>query len=88
MKLNVDGSSLGNPGCSGAGGVIKDHSGKLIRYFAEHIGFGSSNYAEGMELLLGLQIVKSLNLVNVDIELDSMIFFPTGAESSLWSMVF
>ncbi|XP_035540253.1 uncharacterized protein LOC118344233 [Juglans regia] len=52
VKLNVDGSSLGNLGRLGARRVIRDHSGKLIRCFAEHIGIGSSNYAEGMGLLL------------------------------------
>ncbi|KAF5473311.1 hypothetical protein F2P56_009932 [Juglans regia] len=60
VKLNVDGCSLGNPGPSGAGGIIRDDKGDLICRFAEVSGHNSNNYAELMGLLHGL---RECNLV-------------------------
>ncbi|KAG7945159.1 hypothetical protein I3843_15G138800 [Carya illinoinensis] len=39
LKLNLDGSSLGNPGPSGGGGILRDGNGKLI--FAYSMSFGN-----------------------------------------------
>ena len=33
FKLNIDGSSLGNPGSLGAGGVIRDFKGDMVLSF-------------------------------------------------------
>ncbi|KAK3221063.1 hypothetical protein Dsin_015033 [Dipteronia sinensis] len=42
----MDGSSRGNPGAVGIGGVLRDNSGKVLRMFSEFVGILSSNSAE------------------------------------------
>ncbi|XP_042952286.1 uncharacterized protein LOC122289378 [Carya illinoinensis] len=51
VKLNIDGSSLGNPGPAGAGGVIRDASGHMCAAFSVSLGQDSNNYAELKSLL-------------------------------------
>ena len=51
VKLNIDGCSLGNPGPSGAGGIIRDEKCDLVCGFAVATGHYSNNYAELMGLL-------------------------------------
>lgn len=68
--MNVDGSSLGNPG---AGGAIRDYKGNLISGFAINSGIQSNNFAEFMGLLQGLRIVRFLGLLRVEIEMDSKV---------------
>ncbi|KAF5470444.1 hypothetical protein F2P56_010958 [Juglans regia] len=72
VKLKTDGSSLGNPGASRIGGIIRNNHGKLIHAFSSFIGIGSNNRAELLSLLHGLQVCKSLSLNFVHIELDYM----------------
>jgi len=38
FKLNVDGSSLSNPGASGCGGIIRDHKGNFVYAFSHFVG--------------------------------------------------
>ena len=52
--LNVDGSSLGNPGVSGFGGLIRNDDGAWIRGFARNIGFSNILHAELMAMYHGL----------------------------------
>ncbi|KAF5444026.1 hypothetical protein F2P56_036533, partial [Juglans regia] len=73
VKLNVDESSLGNLGPSGAGGVIWDHSGNLISGFSMSTGVQSNNIAEFMALLQGFRTMIFLGLKKVEIEMDSML---------------
>ncbi|KAF5450403.1 hypothetical protein F2P56_030761 [Juglans regia] len=73
VKLNIDGCSLGNPGPSGAGGIIRDDKGDLLCGFAEATGHNSNNYAELMGLLHGLRHIGLLGISSVEIELDSML---------------
>ena len=42
MKLNTDGSSLGNPGLAAAGGLIRDGNGSWVVGFTRKIGVASS----------------------------------------------
>ncbi|XP_042939510.1 uncharacterized protein LOC122274547 [Carya illinoinensis] len=70
-KLNMDGSSFGNPGSCGIGGVIRNESGRHVQAYASYIGFGSNNKAELMALLQGLRICKALNITKVIVEMDS-----------------
>ena len=44
--LNKDGSSIGNPGLAGGGGLIRDHNGTWIKGFTKSIGQASSVDAE------------------------------------------
>ena len=46
MKLNTDGSSLGNPGSVGGGGVIRDWFGRWVSSFSRKIGIKMSLLAE------------------------------------------
>ena len=46
LKLNTDGLSLGNPGLTGGGGLIRDDNGDWVVGFARKIGFASSFMAE------------------------------------------
>lgn len=56
LKLNVDGSSLGNPGPSGAGGLLRDQSGVWKIGFSLHLGCRTNMYAELYALRFGLQL--------------------------------
>ncbi|KAF5444598.1 hypothetical protein F2P56_033719 [Juglans regia] len=73
VKLNTDGSSLGNPGESGAGGVIRDMHGRLLLAFAKNLGYGNSTYTELRALLEGVKHCKNMNFSAVDIEMDSKV---------------
>jgi hypothetical protein len=46
MILNVDGSSIGNPGISGFGGLIRNSHGAWIRGVAGNIGCSNILHAE------------------------------------------
>ena len=46
VKLNSDGSSMGNPGRAGGGGIIRNAEGKWIKGYARSIGNTTSIAAE------------------------------------------
>lgn len=46
MKLNMDGSSIGNLGMAGGGGVIRDEEGNWVIGYARKIGSANSFQAE------------------------------------------
>ena len=46
IKLNTDGSSLGNPRLAGAGGLLRNSLGAWISGFSLHMGITSNNIAE------------------------------------------
>lgn len=75
LKLNVDGTSLGNPGLSGARGAIRDSRDELIAGFAIFTATSTNNFAEFMGLLQGLRIARFLGLQQVEIEMDFMVVF-------------
>jgi ribonuclease HI len=54
--LNVDGSSLGNPGISGFGGVLRRHDGSWIFGFGGNIGLSSILQAELLAIYHGLRV--------------------------------
>ena len=43
IKLNTDGSAIGNLGLAGAGGLLRDSSGEWISGFSFHLGLTSNN---------------------------------------------
>ncbi len=55
--LNVysDGASRGNPGSSGAGGVIKDNQGIVLDEICEYLGQLTNNQAEYKAMLICLE---------------------------------
>ncbi|XP_045799915.1 uncharacterized protein LOC123894078 [Trifolium pratense] len=54
MILNVDGSSIGNHGVSGFGGLIRNSDGGRIQGFAGNIGISNILHAELLAMYYGL----------------------------------
>lgn len=54
IKLNFDGSAMGNPGPSRSGGVLRDNMGVHILSFSVPSGFRLVNEAELFALWTGL----------------------------------
>jgi ribonuclease HI len=50
-----DGASRGNPGPAGAGAVIADPSGRILRRLGRYLGAQTNNFAEYQGALLGLE---------------------------------
>ncbi|XP_073154233.1 uncharacterized protein [Henckelia pumila] len=73
FKLNVDGSSRGNPGESSVGGVVRDSSGHTLGFFSEFIGPGSNVRAELWAVWRGVLFCSDHSLFPLWIETDSQI---------------
>ncbi|XP_043704613.1 uncharacterized protein LOC122654547 [Telopea speciosissima] len=72
VKMNIDGCSLGNPGCTGAGGILRDHMGNPWRCFAVYAGVGTNFYAEFEAFFIGIHHAMALRILNLWVECDSM----------------
>ncbi|WRX16205.1 Reverse transcriptase domain - like 10 [Theobroma cacao] len=70
-KLNVDGSSR-NGHLAASGGILRDHTGKLIFGFSENIGLCNSLQAELRALLRGLLLCKEYHIEILWIEMDAL----------------
>lgn len=53
--LRTDGAARGNPGPAGAGAVLEDANGRVLREVSEYLGSRTNNQAEYEALLLGLR---------------------------------
>ena len=73
IKLNTDGSVIGNLGLAGAGGLLRDSSGEWISSFSLHLGLASNNMAELAAVRQGLAIAWALGFIFIQLELDSTI---------------
>ncbi|KAK9993202.1 hypothetical protein SO802_022905 [Lithocarpus litseifolius] len=73
FKLNTDGSSLGNLGLAGGGGLIRSEKGEWVKGFARAIGNTTSVAAELWALRDGIRLCIALKLPAVVIELDSKL---------------
>ena len=73
IKLNTDGSAIGNLGLAGAGGLLRDGLGEWISGFSLHLGLASNNMAELAALRQGLIIAWDMGFKFIHLELDSMI---------------
>jgi len=71
LDVYTDGGSRGNPGPSGIGVVIFDHSKKKIKEFNKFIGHATNNIAEYSALIYGLQEALFLKADEVNLYLDS-----------------
>lgn len=71
IKLNTDGSSLGNLGTAGGGGLVRDDSGQWLAGFSQRIGITSSFMAELWALRDGLKCCIDQNFEVVVVELDA-----------------
>ncbi|KAF6135534.1 hypothetical protein GIB67_015387 [Kingdonia uniflora] len=54
VKINCDGSSLGNPGNAGTGAVFREHPGSVLGILVENIGASTSYYAECCSIVSSL----------------------------------
>lgn len=71
IKVNVDGSSLGNPGPAGFGGLIRNHLGEWICGFSGSCGFADNLAAELQGINYGLELAWHKGYRNVILESDS-----------------
>ena len=70
-KVNLDGSSLGNPSLVGGGGLIRDETGKWIRGYARAIGTTTRAAAELWALRDGIRLCIAIKLQVVVVEFDA-----------------
>lgn len=73
LILYTDGGSRGNPGPAGAGVVVYNARGQLIKKYAKFIGPATNNQAEYKAVILGLERAKNLGGTNIDCYLDSQL---------------
>ncbi|XP_011625346.1 uncharacterized protein LOC105421067 [Amborella trichopoda] len=73
LKLIFDRSSLGNPGLTGIGGLLRDCFGNVIFSYVGPIGSATANFIKLSALLCGLKIFSSKNTgISCTIEGDSL----------------
>jgi len=74
--LNTDGAVRGNPGSTGAGGVIRGEVGEWVLGFSENVGHCSVTKAEVKAILRGLNLAKEIPT--------QKIWIQTYSRVSLW----
>lgn len=57
IVLHTDGGARGNPGVAGAGAVVFDATGKVLKETAKYLGERTNNYAEYAAVVLGLEMI-------------------------------
>jgi ribonuclease HI len=65
VSVHSDGACLGNPGPAGAGVVITDSRGKVLRQVKSFLGDATNNVAEYCALIIGLREAKRLGATQV-----------------------
>lgn len=73
IKLNTDGSSIGNPGLSGSGGIFRDFLGNWVLGYARNVGLSSPLAAEIWAIRDGLVLAIQRGFQNLIVESDSRI---------------
>ena len=69
--LRTDGGARGNPGPAGAGFVLEDRSGSVLRSGGRYLGETTNNVAEYEALIWGLEVARSLGIRDVHVLCDS-----------------
>jgi ribonuclease HI len=59
IRIFTDGGSRGNPGLAGAGAVLFDEKGALLKEGSKFLGTMTNNEAEYEAVLLGLSLAKA-----------------------------
>jgi ribonuclease HI len=72
-RIYTDGASRGNPGLSGAGGIIYSPEGEIVGKVSEFLGTTTNNVAEYQALRLTLERATKLGIKNADIFMDSKL---------------
>jgi len=73
VKLNSGGSSMGNTGLAGGGGLIRNERGEWLKGYARAIGITTSVVAELWALRDGIRLCSALKLPAIIVELDSKL---------------
>ncbi|XP_059066340.1 uncharacterized protein LOC131061549 [Cryptomeria japonica] len=73
LKINTDGSSRGNPGPTGIGGIGRDSSRSVVFIFSANEGVQTVNRMEGLAILYALKRAYALGWRKVICEADSQI---------------
>jgi ribonuclease HI len=71
FRVNIDGSSRGNPGPAAYGVVIRDGGGELVAKLKKYIGRMSNNVAEYYGLIAALDYAQSHKIRALRVESDS-----------------
>lgn len=71
--IYTDGGSRGNPGPSGAGGIIKHPDGTIIAEISQFLGIQTNNYAEYKALYLTLCEAIKIGIKYVEVYIDSKL---------------
>lgn len=77
--MHTDGGSRGNPGIAGAGVVILDAEGKVLKESCKPLGVVTNNDAEYQAVIFGLETIKKLygtdkvRELDIEIKLDSQL---------------
>ncbi|KAF9608249.1 hypothetical protein IFM89_008534 [Coptis chinensis] len=71
IKINTDGSSLGNPGNSGWGSVFQDHLGRIVLTLSKGLGLSTSYWAECCAILESMEMAVTRDWKQVWVETDS-----------------
>ena len=75
--IYTDGGSRDNPGPAGAGAVIQDGNGKVLKEVSKFLGTQTNNFAEYEAIILALKELKKLvptaerKKINVEVRMDS-----------------
>ncbi len=75
MAIHIDGASSGNPGPAGAGILIRDARGRLLRQEALPLGTATNNQAEYLALLLALRHLVALGNPRAVLYTDSELLY-------------
>lgn len=70
-EIRVDGASRGNPGQAGAGAVIRDPQGKVVRELRKYLGVMTNNMAEYSAIVMALAEAKAMGAGEVEVFADS-----------------
>ena len=73
LILHADGASLGNPGLAAIGVIIEDERGRAVARISRRIGRTTSNRAEYLALIAGMEEAARLGAQKLDIRLDSQL---------------
>ena len=75
MKLNTDGSVIGETGLAGAGGILRDALGNWVAGFTTYLGDYMIDEAESLALIYGLKMAWNLGAMKIIVETDSLKAF-------------
>ncbi|CAL1355853.1 unnamed protein product [Linum trigynum] len=73
LSLHVDGASSGNPGPAGAGGVLRDSSGRWVAGFVANLGAATAALSELWAISYGLDIARKAGCSFLQVASDSQL---------------